>query len=303
MVSAVIITHNRCELLGRAIESVLNQTYRDIELIVVSDGSTDGTDDLMKQYSENPIVRYVSYKPGRGGNYARNQGIINSKGDYVAFLDDDDEWVSNKIEKQCSILDNNPEVGLVYTAVKSIYVNEKLSYNFYPKYVGDLSKTILFGNCIGTTSSVMVRKELLLGDMFDEKLRALQDFELWIRLCQRTKVAACQDVLLLYYNQTAKKQITSNTTIFEESIDYITNKHSNLLDKLDAEEQKELFVSRKLEYAQRCIRNGQTSKARNLAVEALKCKITKSALVFYLSSFFSMEFILRIRCLLSNKQI
>lgn len=80
MVSAVITTHNRVNLLGRAIASVLNQTYDDLELIVVSDGSADGTDDFMKRYDENPRVQYISYHPGRGGNYARNTGIKASKG-------------------------------------------------------------------------------------------------------------------------------------------------------------------------------------------------------------------------------
>lgn len=299
-VSAVIITHNRCDVLKRAIESVLKQSYNNIELIVVSDGSTDGTDDLMQSYVSLPNVHYISYHPGHGGNYARNQGILTSKGDYVAFLDDDDEWLPQKIELQVRKMEANPNVGLVYTAVKSIFINEKCSYNFYPNTVGDLRKTILFGNCIGTTSCVMVRKSILMDNLFDENLRALQDFELWIRLCQITKVAACQEVLLNYYNQSATKQITSNTTIYEDSINYIAHKHSDLYKSLDNDENKKLFVCRKLEYAQRCIRNGQKKKARNLAIEALKCKITKQALVFFVSSFFSMEFILKIRCLISK---
>ena len=116
-ISVVIPTHNRVDLLPRAIKSVLEQTYKDIEIVVVSDGSTDGTDEYMKQYADNPNVKYISYHPGRGGNYARNAGFDAAKGEFVAFLDDDDEWGPTKIEKQVALMEADEEVGLVYTGI------------------------------------------------------------------------------------------------------------------------------------------------------------------------------------------
>ena len=86
MVSVIIPTHNRFKLLFRAIESVINQTYNDIEIIVVSDGSTDDTDVFMQRYLDNSRVKYISYSPARGGNYARNRGIEAAEGEYIACL-------------------------------------------------------------------------------------------------------------------------------------------------------------------------------------------------------------------------
>lgn len=110
-VSAIITTHNRKVLLKRSIESVFSQTYPNIELIVVDDASTDGTDDYCKVLSLRYI--YISKQESKGGNYARNLGIKAATGEYVAFLDDDDYWLPSKIEKQVTLLENS-DCELVY---------------------------------------------------------------------------------------------------------------------------------------------------------------------------------------------
>lgn len=300
MVSAIITTHNRIDVLPRAINSVLSQTYNDIELIVVSDGSTDGTNEYMKSYEQDNRVRYISYSPGHGGNYARNQGILNAKGEFLAFLDDDDEWLPEKIAKQVAVLNENPEAGLVYTAVRSIYVNEGIAYNFFPECEGDLSKRILIGNCIGTTSCVMVRRELVADELFDEELKAMQDHEMWIRLCQKTKVVYCKEVLLNYYNQTKAKQVTSNSDIYPLCKEYIHTKHKLLYNQLTDKEKTSLYVSEKLGYAQRCIRNGRKSEARKLILEAMKAKFSFSGVNMYIASFCKLSTIIRVRAIISR---
>lgn len=300
MVTAIITTHNRIDVLPRAINSVLSQTYKDIELIVVSDGSTDGTDEYMESYEQDNRVRYISYSPGHGGNYARNQGILNAKGEFLAFLDDDDEWLPEKIAKQVAVLNENPEAGLVYTAVRSIYVNEGIAYNFFPECEGDLSKRILIGNCIGTTSCVMVRRELVADELFDEELKAMQDHEMWIRLCQKTKVVYCKEVLLNYYNQTKAKQVTSNSDIYPLCKEYIHTKHKLLYNQLTYKEKTSLYVSEKLGYAQRCIRNGRKSEARKLILEAMKAKFSFSGVYMYIASFCKLSTIIRVRAIISR---
>lgn len=300
MVSAIITTHNRVDVLPRAIRSVLNQTYKDIELIVVSDGSTDGTDEYMKSYEHDTRVKYISYHPGHGGNYARNQGIKNANGDYVAFLDDDDEWLPQKIEKQVAKLDENPSAGLVYTAVRSIYVNEGVEYNFYPHCDGDMSKRILFGNFIGTTSCVMVRSSLLKEEMFDENLRALQDHDLWIRICQKADVCYCSEVLLNYYNQLSQKQITSNSDVYLTSEQYIREKYADLYKQFNHSELLSVEVEEFLGFARRCVRNGQNRLAREYVIRSLKKKITKKGISFYIMTYFSMHTILRLKSILNG---
>ena len=106
-VSAIITTHNRLELLIKAINSVLNQTYENIELIIVDDNSTDGTRTyIQKLLLENKDISYIYISPddSKGGNYARNLGINAASGEYIAFLDDDDEWLVDKIQKQINFL-------------------------------------------------------------------------------------------------------------------------------------------------------------------------------------------------------
>ena len=117
LVSAIITTHNRIELLKRAILSVKNQTYPNIEIIVVNYNSNDGTTEYLNKLSDsssNILHVYISPDESRGGNYARNQGINNAGGDYVAFLDDDDEWMPEKIEKQMELFQQDPLYGMVY---------------------------------------------------------------------------------------------------------------------------------------------------------------------------------------------
>lgn len=104
MVSVIITTHNRCNLLERAIQSVLNQIYKDFELIVVADGCTDGTDSLMKNMNLKTNTIYTLFSCKRR-NYARNKGVQNSRGEFIAFLDDDDEWLPEKLELQVAKLE------------------------------------------------------------------------------------------------------------------------------------------------------------------------------------------------------
>jgi glycosyltransferase involved in cell wall biosynthesis len=116
LIACVITTYNRALLLERAIKSVLNQTYRNIELIVVDDYSTDNTEQVVNSL-EDCRVQYVKNTSNKGLSYSRNLGVMKSLGKFVAFLDDDDEWLPEKLEKQLNIFfsSNNQDLGLVYT--------------------------------------------------------------------------------------------------------------------------------------------------------------------------------------------
>ena len=122
-VSAIILTYNRANLIEKAIKSVLKQTYQDFEIIVVDDGSTDNTGEIIRGFKDKRVKYIKKYKENKGSSVARNIGIKVARGKYIALLDSDDEWLPEKLDKQIKILqDGSPELGVVYS--NSYYIDE-----------------------------------------------------------------------------------------------------------------------------------------------------------------------------------
>lgn len=296
-VSVVIPTHNRADLLPRAINSVLAQTEQDFEVIVVSDGSTDDTEKVVKEIqNKDNRVQFEHYSPGKGGNFARNEGIRLSQGVYVAFLDDDDEWVPNKLEKQLALMEQNSKMVLCYTGVHVIYVNEKIEYSFLPKHEGDLSRVILLDNCIGSTSTPMVRKSVFEeSGVFDNDLAALQDFDLWIRITQYGEVGVVKEELINYYNYRGTKQVSAVTAKYENAFAYINNKYKDLFAQMTESEKTTKLVNEYILLGNKAMRNNEKKKARSYYKKVLKSKFSLKNMVFYILGFTNYEFILRLR--------
>ena len=212
-ISVIIPTHNRADILPRAIKSIQNQTRSVDEIIVVSDGSTDNTDEVVKEFAaKDDRIQLIEYHPGHNGNYARNKGLEAATGQFIAFLDDDDEWLPRKTELQMDIFEKEPEVGLVYSRQNCIYTDSGITYQTQPMYRGDLSKRIFIRGEIGTPSQVMIRKSVLdQTGPFDLELGALQDYDLWIRCCLVTKVDFVPEPCINYYNSVVTNQVSANT--------------------------------------------------------------------------------------------
>lgn len=229
-VSAIITTHNRQELMVRAVKSVLCQTYKNIELIVVDDSSDERADELLKDFNLQYI--YIPKEKSKGGNHARNIGILTAKGEYVAFLDDDDYWLPTKIEKQVALIEEK-KCGLVYCGrIKEYIKNEKSTYsNVLPnsKNCGDMSKRIL--QVIPVTTSVMVvdKKILLDVGLFDENLNFWQEYELTIRLAQKTCFYFINECLTVYrIDEQDKNRLTNKFFKWKNAVKYIQKKHQSL---------------------------------------------------------------------------
>ena len=238
-VSAIITTHNRLEYLKKAIESVKKQTYDNLEIIVVDDASNDGTENYCINDKSIKYIR-ISKEESKGGNYARNIGIDNSNGEYIAFLDDDDEWYPEKITKQVDFLNQNADYGVVYcnrlfSINNGIYEYEDI---INKSNCGDCSSKIFY-NIIGTTSMLLFRREILLKCRFDEKTKFWQEYDLMIRVCQITKIGYIDEPLILYrQNFLDKNRLTNKVDSWFENVKYINEKYSKYLEKLSLEEIK-----------------------------------------------------------------
>lgn len=297
MVSVVIPTHNRVDMLMNAVKSVQNQTFHNIEIIVVSDASTDNTETAINEIKKkDDRVKYIRLDTPQGGNVARNRGIEESQGVYIAFLDDDDEWLPEKIELQLKEFEKNESTGLVYSGVHIIYHIEKIEYNTKARDHGDLSKRILIDNCIGTTSCVICKKSILdIVGGFDPELQALQDYDLWIRICQSCDVGIVETELINYNNYTNSKQISGSTERYERAIERINEKYSSLFSKLSTEERNRKNINDYLLLSNKALRNGNPKAGRKYIVNAIKKGCFIKGTVLYFLSFFSYSTILKFR--------
>ncbi|MGA9059672.1 MAG: glycosyltransferase, partial [Terriglobia bacterium] len=189
-VTVIIPTFNRASIVGRAIRSVLGQTYQDWELIVVDDCSTDGTEQAVRSFSDNRI-KYIRHDRNCRASAARNTGIRCAQGEYVAFLDDDDEWLPEKLQKELEVFRNSdPEVGLVYTGWIILDERGKVLKVRMETKSGWVYDALLDCNFIGSPSRVTVKKQVLdrvAG--FDETFLNAEDYEFCLRVARVSKVA------------------------------------------------------------------------------------------------------------------
>ncbi|MFW6015992.1 MAG: glycosyltransferase family 2 protein [bacterium] len=232
MISCVITTYNRpINILNRAINSVLRQTYRDIELIIVNDYPEDKKMDtkiyeLIKSYND-PRITYIVHEENKGACAARNTGINVSKGQFIAFLDDDDEWLDIKLEEQLLMMEND-EIGLVYCDNYRVDKNEKktLHKNRPDIFEKTIFETLLVSNFIGSTSFPLLRKSnLVQAGKFDESIESAQDLDLWLRMAKVSKFVYCEKPLVKYY--VSEVSISTDISSRIQGFMYILEKYKN----------------------------------------------------------------------------
>jgi glycosyltransferase involved in cell wall biosynthesis len=192
-VSIIIPTYNRAILVKESIQSVLEQTYTDYEIIVVDDGSTDNTRETVAAFSDKII--YV-YQQNRGRSNARNHGISLAKGNYIAFLDSDDLFLPGKLEKQVEVMEKNPGVLLSHTSYQCTDIEKKyietvksgsFTGNVYPKIIG---------HCPIATPTVMVRRSVFSEEIkFKETLSTGEDAILWIQIARKSPILGIEEPL------------------------------------------------------------------------------------------------------------
>lgn len=227
LVSVVIPTYNRASLLDCAIRSVLAQTLSNLEIICVDDASTDNTEEVVKKYSD-PRICYIRHETNRGGSAARNSGIRAATGDYIAFLDDDDEWLPEKIERQLKALEAYDAV-LCSSKVTSARNGDATPR---PIVLDDLRNSPY---AVGGTGVLMAKAKVLHETLFDESLPRCQDWDLFIRIARKYRIGFL-DERLLKYNEGGHSRL-SNVLMYLPSREL--EKRLVMLDK-----HKEFFGSR-----------------------------------------------------------
>jgi|SRR5699024_4740385 len=178
LVSAVVPTHNRLKLLPRALDSVAVQSYPNIELVVVDDGSESSAKPIAEQYMEVIPVTYIRNDQAAGAAKARNKGIQEASGTFVAGLDDDDQWNKYRIERLMQAYEE--DYSFVTSDVRMVYQNKTSVWHKKKKIELD---DLLYSNYVGN-QGLIKRKRLLAVGGFNESLKAAQDYDLWIRLCE-----------------------------------------------------------------------------------------------------------------------
>ncbi len=205
LVTVIIATYNRKHFVCEAIDSVLNQTYPNIELIVIDDGSTDGTGDLLRdKYGQR--MRYV-FQPNQGRSEARNHGIRLATGEYIAFLDSDDLWEPDKLARQIAFMQANPQYGLTHTFTCIIDSNgqpaptdTRIRLNYHRSGVrSGYSYVAMARKCVMFLSTVIVRASLVskIGCL-DRSIPAFEDWDWYLRAALVTEIGVLTEPLTRY---------------------------------------------------------------------------------------------------------
>ncbi len=247
LVSVVIPTYNTNDSLKRAINSVLNQTYNHIEIIVVDDNNVNSIgrnncEIIMNLYKNDKRIKYIQHKKNMNGSVARNTGAFNSIGKYISFLDDDDYFYECKIEKQINFMKkNNYDFCVCY-----YNVNKKM-YKFDVKE--DYVKDILFANDVPQTSSFIINKELYMDlNGFNETYQRHQDYEFLIRVCLKTKIGVVSESLYERTNNNVNnspngEKLELIKDKFLSEFDYVIDKYKINKKKLNSRNYSLVFIA------------------------------------------------------------
>jgi glycosyltransferase involved in cell wall biosynthesis len=224
LVSVIIPTYNGERYLEGALESIFTQTYKNYEVIVVDDGSvTDSVARICDKYKGG--IKYIRQQ-NKGLAAARNTGIKSSCGEYISFLDDDDVWYPEKLEKQVTFYEDlkkkGIDAGIVYTGCHVLLENDNAKCSVLYRSAGNNYRALLFLNFIGPPSSVIVSKSVLeeVG-LFDENMKSMgaEDYDLWLRIAREKPVYSINEFLVLYRSR--KNSLYKNAPLMTAGLSYV----------------------------------------------------------------------------------
>jgi glycosyltransferase involved in cell wall biosynthesis len=225
-VSIIIPTRNRSNMLLSAINSVMLQSYQNYEILVVDDCSTDDTRKVV-QAMQNGKIKYISHDFQKGEAGSRNTGIKNATGEFIAFLDDDDEWLPDKLKLQLELFEKREKyIGAVYTGYWFVNIkNNEILFQNIPEKKGFIYNELLLDNVIGTPSTVLLRKQVIqeIG-LFDESLPYYVDYDLFIRISKYYQFEYIKTPLVKYHVH--DNMLSRNPHILLKGIEKFRRKYS-----------------------------------------------------------------------------
>jgi glycosyltransferase involved in cell wall biosynthesis len=209
-VSVLMPMFNSEKYIGMAVESILNQTFKDFELIILNDGSTDNSKKIVESYSDSRII-LIENTQNQGLARTRNRLISEAKGAFLAWLDSDDIALPQRLQIQVDFLEKNPNHALVASWARIIGSNNLPTGNFVKSYIPntDLSALLLFVNYI-VQSSVMLRRNLLPDEHYNLDSPPTEDYELWVRIAKKHPIAILNDILVDYRVHDSNISFTQN---------------------------------------------------------------------------------------------
>lgn len=276
MISTIITTCKREPfMVVRALDSILAQTYRDIEIIVIDDSPDefakreDVERAVKKCFDLHPDIRtqYIQHEKNLGACAARNTGLKAAKGDYIAYLDDDDEWLPEKLAKQIKVM-HTSDAALVYCGC---YCKNDTTGKIYERktayYRGMVFDELLYWNFIDSTSFPLLKTAVLRdAGGFDIKMQSAQDYDVWLRISQSNQVDFVAEPLVIYHEHEGE-QITSNPFKKISGLERLNEKYHDYLDK-----DPKLYNVRHLGVTPYYSMSGDTQKAMNIWLKAvLRC--------------------------------
>jgi glycosyltransferase involved in cell wall biosynthesis len=262
-VSVILPTFNRANLLRRSIDSVLQQSFTDFELIIVDDCSTDTTKELISSYTD-PRMRYIRNEENLGAGGARNAGVSVSEGEFIAFQDSDDEWLPNRLSIQMAVFTDNLDknIGMVYSPY-DLYIESQKFYTFGGRVKENYFSNFLLFPDVGTPTMLIKRKAWDDIGGFSLEIDCFEDWEFSLRMANKYEVVNVQEVLHnAHYseggvNSSSAKRMTASFYILNMYLEHFRNKEAasikleNMIKETLREENAKLYLKLFMETAAR----------------------------------------------------
>ena len=212
-VSINLCCYNSEKYLEETIQSICSQTYKDWELVVINDGSTDETEIIIKEYINQGYPIIYCWQVNHGLGYSRNEALKRSQGKYIAFIDHDDIWLPDKLEKQISLFNGNPEIDFVYSNYYIMKNNQKIIALKRKQPTGYIFENFLYHYPVALVTAILRRKALARSNIeFDENLHLSEEYDVFMRLLYKSRAGYIKDPLAIYR---VHPQMTSVTRMFD----------------------------------------------------------------------------------------